>query len=314
MTSLIPNIPLNPLKPNPNRPQIPKPIIKCSNNNLSSPPKSKQEAINQAKTCISTTLEKPINNLKLTGKLKKLKQPRFRVEIPVIDDSPESLSELAHQLFDEMPIKKKGSKGDKVKVLIVWPNEKVVLGSGSVEHVGISELVNMGDGVRRVLSGCDFVVFLSPEVTQVGVMESVSEIVYPKPVLMFNPRWGYDEEEESMSECKEFLGWGYDEEEESMSECKEFLGSFEVIYSFMGLEVKGLLSKRNGVVFKCVRDGVLSGERWSVLVEEEGELKVVSRFKTRPSIEAKDQFEPQGHRLGKLPCLDLETSVGTSIE
>ncbi|GKA52341.1 plant/F3H11-7 protein [Tanacetum coccineum] len=124
----------------------------------------------------------------------------------------------------------------------------------------------MGDGVRRVLSGCDFVVFLSPEVTQVGVMESVSESVYPKPVLMFNPRWGYDEEEESMGEFKEFLG------------------SFEVIYSFMGLEVKGLLSKRNGVVFKCVRDGVLSGERWSVLVEEEGELKVVSRFKTRPSI------------------------------
>ncbi|GJT01466.1 hypothetical protein Tco_0822635 [Tanacetum coccineum] len=268
MTSLIPNIPL---KPNPNKPQfisnikLSKPIIKCSTN-LSLPPKSKQEAINQAKTCISTTLEKPINNLKLTGKLKKLKQPRFRVEIPVIDDSPESLSELAQQLFDEMPIKKKGSKGDKVKVLIVWPNEKVVLGSGLVEHVGISELVNMGDGVRRVLSGCDFVVFLSPEVAQVGVMESVSESVYPKPVLMFNPRWGYDEEEESMGEFKEFLG------------------SFEVIYSFMGLEVKGLLSKRNGVVFKCVRDGVLSGERWSVLVEEEGELKVVSRFKTRPSI------------------------------
>jgi hypothetical protein len=51
------------------------------------------------------------------------------------------------------------------------------------------------------------------------------------------------------------------------------------------LEVRGILSKRKGVIFKCVRDGVVSGEKWTVLVEEEGgELKVVSRFKARPSI------------------------------
>ena len=32
-------------------------------------------------------------------------------------------------------------------------------------------------------------------------------------------------------------------------------------------------------------DGVVSGERWSVLVEEEdGKLKVISTFKARPSI------------------------------
>ena len=52
----------------------------------------------------------------------------------------------------------------------------------------------------------------------------------------------------------------------------------------MGLEVRGVLSKRKGVVFKCVRDGVMSGEKWTILVEEEGELKVIMRFKTRPSI------------------------------
>ncbi|WZZ04254.1 LOW QUALITY PROTEIN: hypothetical protein YC2023_090175 [Brassica napus] len=40
--------------------------------------------------------------------------------------------------------------------------------------------------------------------------------------------------------------------------------------------------------FDCVRDGVVSGERWNVLVEEEeGDraLKVVSQFKARPSME-----------------------------
>ncbi|KAI3497016.1 hypothetical protein L1887_39396 [Cichorium endivia] len=234
--------------------------------NLSSPPKSKEEAIRQAKTCLSSTLEKPLNNPKLAaGKLKKLKQPRFRVEIPVIDDSPDSLSQLALQLFDEMPLKKKASK---VKILILWPNSTLTeaanrLAFASVDHVDVSSLK---DGINRVLSSADVAVFLTPEASQMEVMETITNSLYPKPVVIFNPRWSYDEEENILGDFVDFLG------------------SFEVIYSFMGLEVRGLLSKRNGVVFKCVRDGVLSGERWSVLVEEEGELKVVSRFKTRPSI------------------------------
>ncbi|KAL8195541.1 hypothetical protein R6Q57_025944 [Mikania cordata] len=242
------------------------PIIHC---NLSSPPKSKEEAIRQAKTCLITTLEKPLNNPKLAaGKLKKLKQSRLRVEIPVIDDSPESLTQLALQLFDEMPIKRKGSK---VKILILWPNSRLTeaankLQFGSVDNADIVSLMNMGDGVNRVLNSADLVVFLTPEGSQLEVMEAVTNSMYPKPMVIFNPRWSYDDEESSLGDFKDFLG------------------SFEVVYSFMGLEVRGLLSNRNGVVFKCVRDGVLSGERWSVLVEEEGELKLVSRFKTRPSI------------------------------
>lgn len=243
------------------------PLLLSFQCNLSSPPKSKEEAIRQAKTCLSSTLEKPLNNLKLTaGKLKKLKQPRFRVEIPVNDDSPDSLSQLALQVFDEMPIKRKGSK---VKILILWPNSTLTeaanrVAFGSVEHVDISSLK---DGGNRVLSSADVAVFLTPEASQMEVMETITNSLYPKPVVIFNPRWSYEDEESILGDFVDFLG------------------SFEVIYSFMGLEVRGLLSKRNGVVFKCVRDGVLSGERWSVLVEEEeGELKVVSRFKTRPSI------------------------------
>lgn len=109
-------------------------------------------------------------------------------------------------------------------------------------------------------------VFLAPEATDLDSVKSVAEGFYPRPVVIFNPRWAF-------------------EEESDFGELSSFLGSFEVVYSFMGLEVKGVLSKRRGVIFKCVRDGVVSGERWSVLVEEEdGELKVVSTFKARPSI------------------------------
>lgn len=128
----------------------------------------------------------------------------------------------------------------------------------------ISSVIDGGD--TRILNSHDVAVFLAPEASQLAVMKEIAEGLFPKPLVVFNPRWGFDEES----------NFG--------SELSGFLGSFDVIYSFMGLEVKGLLSKRNGVIFKCVRDGVLSGEKWTVLVEEEGKLKVISSFKVRPSI------------------------------
>ncbi|XP_021811140.1 uncharacterized protein LOC110754390 isoform X2 [Prunus avium] len=232
------------------------------------PPSSKEAAIQQAKTCLSTTLEKPLNNLRLTNKLKKLKQPRFRIEIPVIDDSPESLSQLAFQVFRDLPIKRKGSK---VNILIIWPNlaytEAALKAfesnpSSPVENLDIYSITN---GNTRISSSADVVVFLAPEGTQLADMKSVADLLYPRPVVIFNPKWVFEDEAE-------------------FGELSGFVGSFGVIFSFMGLEVQGLLSKRNGVIFKCVRDGVVNGEKWTVLVEEEGQLKAVSTFKSRPSI------------------------------
>lgn len=240
-----------------------------SSSSTPTPPTSKEAAIFQAKTCLSTTLEKPLNNTKLTSKLKRLKQPRFRLEIPVIDDSPDSLSQLAFDIFRELPIKRKGSP---VNVLIIWPNAahkeaatKVFESSPNcpVEHADIASFYYND---IRSLSSTDVAVFLAVETSQLEAVKSVSDGLYPRPVVMFNPRWGFDDESE-------------------FGEMSGFVGSFEVIYSFMGLEVKGVLSKRKGVIFKCVRDGVVSGEKWFVLVEEEGgELKVISTFKVRPSI------------------------------
>lgn len=109
-------------------------------------------------------------------------------------------------------------------------------------------------------------VFLAPEASQLKAIRIVAESLYPKPVVMFNPKWS-------------------SEEKDGFGEMKSFVGSFEVIYSFMGLEVKGILSKRKGVVFKCVGDGNLGGEKWEVLVEEDGKLKVITRFRARPSLE-----------------------------
>lgn len=111
--------------------------------------------------------------------------------------------------------------------------------------------------------------FVAPESSQLGNVKGVSDDFYPKPVVLFNPNWSYDEENDL--------------------ELKSFVGSFNVVYSFMGLEVRGVIKKRRGVVFKCVEDGIVSNEEWVIMVEdEEGEdkekLKVVSKFKRRPSI------------------------------
>ncbi|XVF70523.1 hypothetical protein PTKIN_Ptkin11bG0168400 [Pterospermum kingtungense] len=234
----------------------------------SKPPSSREEAILQAKTCLSTCLEKPLNNPKLAGKLKKLKQPRFQVEIPLVDDSPLSLSQLALDVFKDMSIKRKGSL---VETLVIWPNVSLkeagiqAFESCSLSHVEHVDLPSVNRNTR-ILSSADLAVFLAPEPSQLGLIKTVADSLYPKPVVIFNPKW--DSEEEN--------GFG---------DLKGFVGSFEVIYSFMGLEVRGVLSKRKGMVFKCVRDGVLSGEQWAVLVEEDGEMKVVSRFKSRPGIE-----------------------------
>ncbi|XP_030931779.1 uncharacterized protein LOC115957625 [Quercus lobata] len=247
-----------------------KPIsIHSSLSSSYTPPTSKEEAILQAKTCLSTTLEKPLNNPKLVGKLKKLKQPRFRIEIPVIDDSSASLSQLAFNVFQDLPIKRKGSP---VKLLILWPNLTLTEAAikafqtqnsaNQIENIDISSVTNAD---TNILNSADVAVFLAPEASQLAFIKTVTESFYPKPVVIFNPKWVF-------------------EEESNFGELSGFVGSFEVVYSFMGLEVRGVLSKRKGVVFKCVRDGVVSGEKWTILVEEEGELKVIMRFKTRPSI------------------------------
>uniref|UniRef100_A0A1J3K0H7 DUF1995 domain-containing protein n=1 Tax=Noccaea caerulescens TaxID=107243 RepID=A0A1J3K0H7_NOCCA len=237
----------------------------------SSPPVSKEEAILQARTCLSSCLAKPLNNPKLASpKLKKLKQPRFRLEIPILDDdSPSSLSQLAFSIFHDMPISRRGSN---VNLLFLWPDPSFIesavnaFRSDNTNHVAMSPV---SDSVKSVLRSADVAVFMAPERSQLEDVRTATQGFSTKPVVIINPRWLFEEEK------------SFDEESNG------FVGSFEVIYAFTGLEVRGVLSKRKGVIFKCVRDGFLSGERWNVLVEEEeeGTLKVVSQFKSRPSMD-----------------------------
>ncbi|KAK1350224.1 Protein-methionine-sulfoxide reductase catalytic subunit MsrP like [Heracleum sosnowskyi] len=227
-----------------------------------SPPRSKEEAILQAKTSLSTALDKPLNNAKLAGKFKKLKQPKFRVEIPVVDDeSPDCLSQLALQIFGDMPVKIKGSA---IKILILWPDPTLKeAGIKSFGSYSKNTVVHMDilSANNRNLGSNDIAVFVAPETSQLSDIKAVSDSFYPRPIAIFNPRWGFDEEA-------------------TFGELRGFVASFEVVYSFTGLEVRGILSRRKGVIFRTV---LSSGAEWSVWVEE-GDLKLVSKFKARPSI------------------------------
>ncbi|KAJ0232215.1 hypothetical protein HA466_0293030 [Hirschfeldia incana] len=240
----------------------------------SSPPTSKEEAILQAKTCLSSCLLKPLNNPKLASpKLKRLKQPRFRLEIPILDDdSPSSLTQLAFSIFHDIPISRRGSN-NVVKLLFLWPDPSFIepalkaFPSDSTNNTNHIAMSPVSEPLKKALKSADVAVFMSPERSQLDDVRVSTEGFATKPVVMINPRWLF-------------------EEEKSLGD--DFIGSFDVVYAFTGLEVRGILSKRKGVIFKCVRDGVVSGERWNVLVEEEegdGALKVVSQFKARPSME-----------------------------
>ncbi|CAM0954764.1 unnamed protein product [Alopecurus aequalis] len=241
------------------------------------PPASREEAVAQARSCLATALRKPLNNSLPARKVKKQqRQPRFRAEIPVIDDSPGSLARLAFDVFSGLGLSRKGSPA---RLLLVWPS------SGELE-LAVREFKNWGDSsalahaqlnavAPDALGACDAAVFLAPGRAQVDKLRAAVNALDPKPAVLFNPAWSFEVEEEGA-----FGGIA-----------KGFVGSFNVVYSFMGLEVKGLLSKKKGVLLRCVEGGRFGGESWVLMVEEEDEgaagapeFKVVSRLKRRPTI------------------------------
>ncbi|XP_031500528.1 uncharacterized protein LOC116264447 [Nymphaea colorata] len=231
------------------------------------PPSSREEAIEQARRSLSSSLSKPLNNPRLAGKLKKQRQPRFRVEIPVLDESPASLASLVSSIFDGISLKRKGSSA---RILILWPDTVTQQEAGRAFRSGAVQ--NDVLGSAEGLAWGDVAVVVSPESNRLEEIEAICAGFDPKPVVMVNPKWGADEESE--------LG----------QQAGGFVASFEVVYSFMGLEVRGVLSRRKGMVFRYAKDGIPANAQWEVLVEEEGggagggELRMVTRFKKRPSV------------------------------
>ncbi|TVU20048.1 hypothetical protein EJB05_36235, partial [Eragrostis curvula] len=239
-----------------------------------SPPSSREEAVAQARSCLAAALQKPLNNSVPLKKQKRQRQARFRAEIPVVDDSPGSLARLAFDVFSA-GVKRKGAPA---RLLLVWPSAEALAAA-------LREHSNWGDSTAHAqldavapdaLGACDAAVFLAPATSQVDKVRAAAATLEPKPVVLFNPAWSFDEEEQGGDA---FGGAG----------AKGFVASFDVVYSFTGLEVRGLLSKKTGVLLRCVDGGRFGGESWVLMVEADapakaGEFRVVSRLKRRPTI------------------------------
>uniref|UniRef100_A0A0D9WIA4 DUF1995 domain-containing protein n=1 Tax=Leersia perrieri TaxID=77586 RepID=A0A0D9WIA4_9ORYZ len=229
-----------------------------------SPPSSREEAVSQARSCLAAALRKPLINSALPPrKLKKQqqrqRQTRLRAEIPVVDDSPGSLARLAADVFSPSGL----GVSKKASLLLVWPSTDALRSALQEPNVawGASTAHADLDAVAPAASGCDAAVFLSPGKSQVGKIQDAAAAIDPKPVVLFNP------------------GWSFDEEEDFAAGERGFVGSFNVVYSFTGLEVRGLLSKKRGVLLR------FGGESWVLMVEEAADrFKVVSRLKRRPTI------------------------------
>jgi Domain of unknown function (DUF1995) len=155
-------------------------------------------------------------------------------------------------------------------MLLVWPSPALEQVANQTFGVSCNTVINskLGSITLDLLSSSDLGVVLAPEESQLEEISTLAEELYPKPVILFNPKWAFEDEKDFK---KRVVG---------------FVESFDVVYSFTGLEVQGILSRRRGVVLRCVRDGKASGEPWLVMVQEgdKGEMKVVTRFIKRPSI------------------------------
>ncbi|CAN6354780.1 unnamed protein product [Urochloa humidicola] len=241
-----------------------------------SPPSSREEAVAQARSCLAAALQKPLNNSVPPKKLKRQqqrqRQPRLRAEIPVVDDSPGSLARLALDVFSGgAGVSRKGAPA---RLLLLWPSaEALAVAVREFEKSGDSATAHaqLGSEAPDALGACDAAVFLAPAPAQVEQVRAAAAAAETKPVILFNPAWSFDEED-----GEAFGGGG----------ARGFVASFDVVYSFTGLEVRGLLSKKRGVLLRRVDGGRFGGESWVLMVENDGgqEFRVVSRLKKRPTI------------------------------
>ncbi|KAL9264497.1 hypothetical protein AKJ16_DCAP06034 [Drosera capensis] len=113
------------------------------------PPTSRQEAILQANTSLLSTLKKPLNDPNPIFKSKRQNnQSRYRVEIPVVDESPDSITRVALEVLGDFPVRRKGSQ---VRILMIWGNpilrEKGVEAFGSVVSLGGFEHGELGSAM-----------------------------------------------------------------------------------------------------------------------------------------------------------------------
>lgn len=232
---------------------------------LNTPPSSKEEAVKQIKECLFSLLEKPLKNLGSSSvKQKKPRQVKLRVEIPIIEDSPSAITSLVADILSGFSFK---MKGQPTRFAVFWPDSSMAeLGSQSFKRLESVRSLDLSDPNKgmAVIEDSDVVFFVGLGISQLPSMESLSKAAAPCPVVLFNPNWSPEEEEEE--------------------DINGVLSSFETVYSFTALAVEGFFSKTEGAVFKYAKSGASKSKPWHIFLKEEGKYKCVSSFQRRPGV------------------------------
>lgn len=223
------------------------------------PPKSIEDAIKQARTSLQVTVGQSLLRQEPGGfkSKRRVTGPRVSVEIPILDPSVEATASTIDELFGGLFLLGK----NEAKVGIVS-----FLGDETKKFKGI--LSKKGYFVTSSKSGITLpneiaaIVLVQPTFENVEEVEDIVKSAGSRPVIAFNPNWINLLETTS----------------------NEVLESFQAVYCFQPLEIKVLILKTEGAVFKFVEKGKPEASPWLVLTEKDGKLSVSARLTRRPTM------------------------------
>lgn len=247
------------------------------------PPNSREESLLQARSSISSFLEKALKSAgpSTVKQRKPQRQARLRVEMPLLDESDAMRASLLVDLFSTLSIGKKGTHFalsvfcnsgimEKLKKEPCF-NPKPSLQSSpdlqetltpSYAKAPSFRCYDIADTVE--LDDTQVIVILAPKLSELTYMLNIAKAGDPRPLLLLNPDWAPEEEEAEASHAS-------------------FLQSFEVVYSYLPLAIQGFFSKTEGAVLKHVKSGAPAGRPWLVFAKEGDTMKCVSSLKKRPT-------------------------------
>ncbi|KAL2643850.1 hypothetical protein R1flu_011437 [Riccia fluitans] len=212
------------------------------------PPQSREETVEQAGSSLASLLEKALKAAGPTTvkQRKSLRQQRLRVDIPVLDESPQALFSLTLDLIEAFI----GTKKVLGSVAVYFPS--ALLEVVPTDFVNVSKVHETRFISLESEEGCQYdtavVLIVAADFTHARALDSIARSAGHRPVVVLNGGWSAEEESNQR--------WG------------SLLSSFEVAYAFTPLAIQGFFGTTEGAILKHVRSGAPSGRPWLIFVKE----------------------------------------------
>jgi len=214
-------------------------------------PSSKEEAIAQACAALEAQM-RPSKKERRAGRKKGFAgaaAKKLALEIPVLDDSPGALAELAGDLLD-------GARGGDFTVAVCGGHAEAFSGRLGKRAVSIEDAVADPPGGD--------VLVVAPGLADLEDVEELARQSRGAALVLLNAGW---------------------DTEHPPEEHRAFVRSFKVVYSFLPLQVQLVMVTQEGAVLKCALDGSPDAAPWRTFVVRGGVHEQVGRMTKRPTSE-----------------------------